>query len=278
VAPTSRINSSVRSAAAALAIFLALASFPRVDAFEPRSAGSKMPPSLSSPLTATCTSTSTQLRLSSAPPPDQSLSDLFSSEGWPPIKKELDLLPVFTVANEKGQPLQYTVGSGTALPFFFVDVDAAQAELAKAKADSQISDMEGMEKVDIIPYPLGQAFELMENDKAIIIPSQTSIEAAGAPSGVSPVGQQIPLFACMEISQQDDSGKPSLPLFFEKEEAKEAIDAALEMDGDSGEEFPIQVLSLQRAVQLLATVPESPAFTFLPPNKSLNHIKDYLQG
>lgn len=81
----------------------------------------------------------------------------------------------------------------------------------------------------------------------------------------------------MEISQTDESGRPSLPLFFEKQEAEDAIGEALEMDGDDGMEFPIQVLSLQRAVQLLATESES-AFTFLPPEKSLKHIKNYLDG
>lgn len=66
---------------------------------------------------------------------------------------------------------RYSVGADT-LPFFFVDVDAALAELAKAKADSEISEMEGMDQMDIVPYPLGQAFELMEYEKAVIIPSQ----------------------------------------------------------------------------------------------------------
>jgi hypothetical protein len=186
------------------------------------------------------------------------------------------MLPVFTVANEKGQPLQYSVESGETLPFFFVDIDAARSELSKAKADSTISEMEGMSGLDIVPFSLGQAFEMMEYEKAVIIPSQKSIEDAGAPSGTSPTGQQVPLFACMEITQTDDSGKPSLPLFFEKKEVQDAISDALEVDGNDGEsEFPIQVLSLQRAVQLLVTVKES-AFTFVPPATSLKHIKEYL--
>ena len=210
-----------------------------------------------------------------------SADELFASAGWPAIKKDLDELPVFTVANKKGQPLQYSVG-GSAMPFFFVDLDAAREELLKAKADSNISDMEGMEGIDIIPFPLGDAFMMMETGKAVVVPSQKAIEDAGAPKDVSPVGQQVPLFSCMEITQEGRDGKPLLPLFFVKQEVQDAIDEALEIDGDDdnneGEEFAITVMSLQRAVQLLATVPESPAFNFLPPQKSIKHIKEYLEG
>merc|ERR1719409_1738864 len=103
------------------------------------------------------------------------------------------------------------------MPFFFVDVAAALSELAKAKADSSIAEIEGMGGLDIIPYPLGQAFELMEYGRAVLIPSQQSITDAGAPEGATPIGQQIPLFACLEITQTDENGKPSLPLFFDKQ-------------------------------------------------------------
>lgn len=224
----------------------------------------------------------TRLSSSASDEASESAEELFASAGWPAIKKDLDELPVFTVANDKGQPLQYSVG-GSAMPFFFVDLDAAREELLKAKADSNISDMEGMEGIDVIPFPLGDAFMMMETGKAVVVPSQKAIEDAGAPKDVSPVGQQVPLFSCMAITQEGRDGKPLLPLFFVKQEVQDAIDEALEIDGDDGdnkeaEEFAITVLSLQRAVQLLATVPESPAFNFLPPQKSIKHIKEYLEG
>ena len=222
----------------------------------------------------------TRLSSSASDEASESAEELFASAGWPAIKKDLDELPVFTVASDKGQPLQYSVG-GSAMPFFFVDLDAAREELLKAKADSNISDMEGMEGIDVIPFPLGDAFMMMETGKAVVVPSQKAIEDAGAPKDVSPVGQQVPLFSCMAITQEGRDGKPLLPLFFVKQEVQDAIDEALEIDGDDGdnkEEFVVTVLSLQRAVQLLATVPESPAFNFLPPQKSIKHIKEYLEG
>lgn len=215
---------------------------------------------------------------SSSASEDASNAALFSSAGWPAIKKDLDELPVFTVANKKGQPLQYSVG-GSPMPFFFVDLDAAREELLKAKADSTISDMKGMEGIDIIPFPLGDAFMLMETGKGVVVPSQQAIEDAGAPKDVSPVGQQVPLFACMTITQEGRDGKPLLPLFFVKQEVQDAIDEALAIDGGGGEEeFAITCISLQKAVELLATAPEATAFNFLPPQKSLQHIKDYLEG
>ena len=222
----------------------------------------------------------TRLSSSASDEASESAEELFASAGWPAIKNDLDELPVFTVASDKGQPLQYSVG-GSAMPFFFVDLDAAREELLKAKADSNISDMEGMEGIDVIPFPLGDAFMMMETGKAVVVPSQKAIEDAGAPKDVSPVGQQVPLFSCMAITQEGRDGKPLLPLFFVKQEVQDAIDEALEIDGDDGdnkEEFVVTVLSLQRAVQLLATVPESPAFNFLPPQKSIKHIKEYLEG
>ena len=204
-------------------------------------------------------------------------NELFASAGWPAIKKDLDECPVFTVANKKGQPLQYSVG-GTAMPFFFVDLDAAREELLKAQADSTISDMDGMDGIDIIPFPLGDAFMMMETGKGVIVPSKQAIEDAGAPKDASPVGQQVPLFACMTITQEGRDGKPLLPLFFVKQEVQEAIDEALAFDGDGGqEEFAITCISLQKAVELLSTNQQT-AFNFLPPSKSLQHIKEYLEG
>lgn len=204
-------------------------------------------------------------------------SELFASAGWPTIKKDLDECPVFTVANKKGQPLQYSVG-GKAMPFFFTDLDAAKEELEKACADSTISDMEGMDDIDIIPFPLGDAFVMMETGKGVIVPSKQAIEDAGAPKDASPLGQQVPLFACMTITQEGRDGKPLLPLFFEKQEVQNAIDEALAFDGDDGQdEFAITCISLQKAVELLATNQQT-AFNFLPPQKSLQHIKEYLEG
>jgi hypothetical protein len=191
-------------------------------------------------------------------------------EGWGTVKKELNDLPVFTCANEQGHPLQYDL-NGQSAPFFYCDVEAAKTELAKASAETKLGGL-----LDIVPFPLGDVFEMSAQGRAVVIPSQAAIDAAGAPPGTNPIGQTIPLFACMEIMQERDDGVAVLPLFMVLEEAQAAMKMALEIDGGDPSDFEVVGLSLNRAVEMLATVPETPAFHFIPPASSIEHIRAYL--
>lgn len=194
---------------------------------------------------------------------------LFGSEGWPAIKEDLNTVPVFCCANGEGQPLKYQVQEYQ-LAFFFCDVRAAQVELEKAKKETSIAGL------DIVPYPLGEVFQMASENQAIIIPSAESLAAAGAPAEVDPIGQQIPLFACMEIMQELEDGTGVLPLFFQLEEAQAALAMAMKADGGDPKDFEITGLSLEKAVESLATVPETPAFQFITPAASIEHIQKYL--
>jgi hypothetical protein len=202
-------------------------------------------------------------------------ADLFESEGWKPIEADLNKLPIFTVANQEGKPLAYTVetkdNSYTA-PFFYVDIDDALEELQKAK------DSTGLEGLDLVPYPMGQAFQLWASDQAVIVPNKQAILQAGAPQGTNPVGQQVPLFACMDIMQETEDGRGVLPLFMVLEDANVAMEQALEADGGDKSDFEVVSLSLSRAVEMLATVPETPAFQFIPPSSSVKYIQEYLSS
>ena len=92
------------------------------------------------------------------------------------------------------------------------------------------------------------------------------------------MGQQVPLFACMDIAQEDEAtGKPVLPLFFELEDAQEAVKEAVSLDGGNEDDFEVVGLNLPEAVSLLANSEET-AFHFIPPTSSLKHIRDYLSG
>lgn len=91
------------------------------------------------------------------------------------------------------------------------------------------------------------------------------------------MGQQVPLFACMEIAQEDEKGNPVLPLFFELEDAQSAVSQAVSQDGGKAEDFEVVGLNLPEAVSLLANSKET-AFQFVPPASSLKHIRDYLSG
>ena len=103
------------------------------------------------------TSTSTLLRQSSKP------NELFDSPGWEDIKKELDQVPIFAVANEEGQPIKYTIkkkDEAFEVACFYTHVSDALTELEKAKENTPLPGM------DINPYPLGGIFEMWAKDSA----------------------------------------------------------------------------------------------------------------
>jgi hypothetical protein len=120
---------------------------------------------------------------------------------------------------------------------------------------------------------------MWSKDEAIIIPNKKAIVQAGAPPNTNPLGQEVPLFACMDImrsSTEDGTGGNVLPLFMDLDDANAAIQQAVQLDGGNVEELEVVSLSLNRAVELLATVPETPAFQFIAPEKSFRYIQKYL--
>ena len=141
---------------------------------------------------------------------------LLQSAGWPGVKDILNQLPTFCVANAEGQPLQYEA-DGKPLAMFYTCVDAAKAELADAKKEYPDLDL------DIIPMGLGEAFRLARSGAAVLVPSVRSLLAAGAPPTATPVGQEVPLFCCMEMSQEGPDGGAILPMFMEESECRDAV-------------------------------------------------------
>ena len=203
-------------------------------------------------------------------------NELFDSPGWAKIKEELDQVPVFSIANGDGLPIKYTINKDDTsfeIPLFYTHVSDALLELEKAMENKPLQT--GM---DISPYPLGDIFELWANDAAVIVPNKKSIIQAGAPPTAIAMGQQVPLFACMEIAQENESGKLVLPLFFELEDANDAVSQAVSSDGGKTEDFEVVGLNLPEAVSLLANAGEEQSFQFVPPASSLKHIRDYLSG
>ena len=204
-------------------------------------------------------------------------NELFESPGWVDIEKELDQVPIFAVANAEGQPIKYRIekkDNSFEVPLFYTHVEDALQELEKAKEKSPT--LKGM---DVNPYPLGGIFRMWAEDTAIIVPNKKAIIQAGAPPTAIPMGQQVPLFACMEIAQEDKNGKPVLPLFLELEDAQDAVSQAVSLDGGKAEDFEVVCLNLPEAVNLLVNAKEdTTAFQFIPPESSLKHIREYLTG
>ena len=81
----------------------------------------------------------------------------------------------------------------------------------------------------------------------------------------------------MEIAQKNEKGQPCLPMFFDLEDANEAVSQAVKMDGGDANDFEVVGLNLPEAVTLLSNSEEN-AFQFIPPSSSLAHIRDYLSG
>jgi hypothetical protein len=162
------------------------------------------------------------------------------------------------------------VGTGP-LAFFFLDIEAAKEELEKAKQDTASLTEEG--GLNLVPFPLGEVFEMAAKQMALIIPSQKSIEDAGAPSGMSPLGQQVPLFGCMDMTQNRPDGTSMVPLFLSMDEAKEAMDMALQAVPDEEKsKFDISVIPLAGAVQMQATRSDK-SFTYVPPTSSMDYLR-----
>ena len=191
--------------------------------------------------------------------------------GWPQLQAELDRLPAFCVANKEGQPLQYEI-NGKPAAVFFADVDAAKAELAAARAEAAADD-----ECDLIPVGLGQAFKLTTDNSAMLVPGKAELKAAGAPPDADPRGQQLPLFACMEMSQEGPNGSAILPLFMCHADCAAAVAQATEADNPD-EALEIVGLSLESVVERLSASDGEPAFTFVPPASSTAFIDAYLEN
>ena len=201
-----------------------------------------------------------------------SAEDLFASAAWQPIERDMNALPVFTCANAEGNPLAYTLdtpdGKSYTVPFFFTDVDDCQDELDRAKE-------KGATDLSVIPYPLGKAFQLWALDKAVIVPNKEAVVQAGAPPGVNPIGQQVPLFACMDIMRSTEDGGSVLPMFMTYADAEMALKEAVGNDGGNVDDFEVVSLSLNKAVEQLVNNPETPSFQFVASEKSFNFINKY---
>ena len=160
------------------------------------------------------------------------------------------------------------------VPLFYTHVEDAIAEMENAREASPGLD------IDLCPYQLGTVFELWAKNEAVIVPNKKAILQAGAPPTANVMGQAVPLFACMDIAQENENGKPVLPLFFELEDAQEALAQAVKNDGGDANEFEVVGLNLPEAVQLLANADankdDAPAFQFIPPSSSIKHIRDVL--
>ena len=188
------------------------------------------------------------------------------SPGWPAIQGSLDVLPVFTLANKEEKPLQYEV-NGQPQAVFYADIAAAKKEFEDAR------DQYEMGACDLIAVGLGTAYKLSCDAKASIVPGRAELTACGMPAEMSPIGQDVPLFACMQMSKEKDGGGSVLPVFMSFEDCEAALTEAREADPF----LEITPLSLPSIVEHLSTVAngEEP-FEFVAASRSTRHIESYV--
>ena len=87
------------------------------------------------------------------------------------------------------------------------------------------------------------------------------------------------MWACLEISEEMDNGKPRLPIFMDLEDANAAVKEAVGTHGGKQDELEVVCLSLSGAIEQLATVPEeSPSFHFIPPSSSIKYVEENFSG
>ena len=178
-----------------------------------------------------------------------------------------DRLPVFTVAKE-GKPMAYRIGDRQEQAIFYADVEAAKARLSATKKDTP--------ECDVVAVGLGTAYKLSCESKGVIVPGVADLRAAGAPEGVQAMGQDLPLFVCMKLGRYVEDQGVVVPIYMSHADCAAAVKEATNADApDTDGPLEIAPLSLQSVVDRLLD-PSSPAFSFVAPTASLQHVQNYV--
>lgn len=181
------------------------------------------------------------------------------------ITAALDKLPTFTIANRERKPLQFNIG-GKETSVFYADVAAAKLQLAATKKEAP--------DCDLIAVGLGSAYRLACDGRATIVPGLAELQAAGAPADAQPLGQELPLFACMQLSRYMDGGGLVVPIFMCYADCEKEVAAATNPDANE-DPLSITPLSLSSVVEQLND-PSGPAFTFVAPTASVQFTQTYV--
>lgn len=181
----------------------------------------------------------------------------------------LNALPVFAIANSDKKPLQFKLGLGEQqMAIFYADVEAAKAQLATTKKSSPNLGC------DLITVGLGTAHRLSCEGKAMVVPSEAELRAAGAPEGIQPMGIEMPLFACMKMLGVGEDERSVLPVFMSFADCAKAVAQA--QAAAPGEVLEISTLSLQSVYEQLTDPSFGKTFSFIAPSASLHHVEHYL--
>jgi hypothetical protein len=193
------------------------------------------------------------------------------SPAWPSIQAQLDALPVFSVGNTDGKPLQYQV-NGQPMAVFYADIAAAKSELDAVKAQNS-----GL-ACDLVTVGLGSAYALCLAGKASLLPGVAELMAAGMPAGMPAMGQELPFFGCMQLTRDIEGGGTVVPLFMSFADGEAAAAVACAAGAGAEEELQMAPFALPSIVEHLSALAEDapPPFWFVAPTASIEHVKFYV--
>lgn len=172
-------------------------------------------------------------------------------------------MPVFTLANPKGEPLQYE-RDGKPLAVFFADVAAAEEELGRA--DTQHPQL----GLSVLPVGMGAAFDNAKRGGAILVPCAGELDAARDPDGGGWDDSAIPLFGCLQMRKPGADGASTIPLFMSSADAQEALARA--SAASPGADLQLVCCPLARAIEMIVTG-EQTDFEILPPTDSIKWMQ-----
>jgi hypothetical protein len=193
---------------------------------------------------------------------------------WPAVAQQLDTAIVWVVAYAEGrEPLRADMGAGPdGCCIFRTDVEDAKASL-----EEQRQQYPDIGELVLRPVPLGFAYKLSQEGKAIIVPAEADISDSGH-SILDFKGQPIPLplFACLEIGEEVN-GKPVVPLFMARSDCAIAVVQAVTRE----RRLPPKIVSfaLDSVVERLLKADSSGnGYSFVAKSSSVDYIQENLDA
>jgi hypothetical protein len=206
--------------------------------------------------------------------------------------ERLNSIPVFTITDDKGNPLlgsQKSGGTQQQILLFFLNPDDAKSMLSQIKSTNP--DLGG--KAQVIVRSMNEAIQVIKknDDKKIafqIVPSKSSIDSArsilsaqGKPVDKLP---NLPVFFATGGKDKEQglltieqNGKQLVPFFFDQTDLQTMIDRAKQQQPNMATETKIQVTSLLQVIDSMVTKdnkanPDAERFTFIPSKAAFKYI------
>jgi Tic22-like family len=206
--------------------------------------------------------------------------------------ERLNSIPVFTITDDKGNPLlgsQKNGGAQQQILLFFLNPDDAKSMLGQIKSTNP--ELGG--KAQVIVRSMNEAIQVIKknDDKKIafqIVPSKASIDSArsilsaqGKPVDKLP---NLPVFFATGGKDKEQglltieqNGKQLVPFFMDQSDLQAMIDRAKAQQPNMATNTKIQVTSLLQVIDSMVSKdnkanPDAERFTFIPSKAAFQYI------